>query len=87
MWGSRTDIVVLRTGENYTDDGPDGPKIVHLGQYISNGSVFPSRVFYYTTDVLIDYRLVQSSSIVPPRSTSPITVSLDRRGYHRHIQL
>lgn len=55
--------VMYKTGENYTDDGADGPKIVHLGQYLSNGSM------------------------IPPRSTSPITVSLDRRGYHRRIQL
>jgi hypothetical protein len=37
---------VLRTGENYTDDGSDGPKIVHLGQYLSNGSAFFSRRVY-----------------------------------------
>lgn len=63
--------IVYKTGENYTDDGleaseatyRDRPKIVHLGQYVSNGS-----------------------SIIP-RSSSPVTVSLDRRGYHRHIQL
>jgi hypothetical protein len=61
--------IMYKTGENYTDDGSDAsdathrPKIVHLGQYVSNGG---SRV---------------------PRSASPITVSLDRRGYHRHIQL
>jgi len=60
--------IVYKTGENYTDDGSEAseatnrPKIVHLGQYVSNGSVVP-------------------------RSSSPITVSLDRRGYHRHIQL
>jgi len=54
---------------NYADDGSDvneaalHPKVVHLGQYVSNGS----------------------SAI--PRSTSPITVSLDRRGYHRQIHL
>lgn len=42
----RTDIVVLRTGENYADDGLDGPKIVHLGQYITNGSVSLPLLFY-----------------------------------------
>lgn len=42
---SLTDMAVLRTGGNYTDDGSDiseatfRPKVVHLGQYISNGSV------------------------------------------------
>jgi hypothetical protein len=42
---SLTDMVVLRTGENYTDDGSDvseatyRPKIVHLGQYVPTGSV------------------------------------------------
>lgn len=36
---------VFRTGENYTDDGSDvseatyRPHVVHLGQYVSNGSV------------------------------------------------
>jgi hypothetical protein len=36
---------VFRTGENYTDDGSDvteatyRPQVVHLGQYVSNGSV------------------------------------------------
>ena len=36
---------VFRTGENYADDGPDvseatyRPHVVHLGQYVSNGSV------------------------------------------------
>lgn len=38
----------LRTGLNYTDDGSDiseaalHPKVVHLGQYVSNGSVVSS---------------------------------------------
>lgn len=60
--------IVYKTGENHTDDSPEAndatyrPKVVHLGQYVSNGSVVP-------------------------RASSPITVSLDRRGYHRHIQL
>ena len=45
---SLTDTVVLRTGENYTDDGSDvseatfRPKVVHLGQYVSNGFVVSS---------------------------------------------
>jgi hypothetical protein len=55
--------IMYKTGENYVDADADAPKIVHLGQYLSNGS------------------------IAPPRSASPITVSLDRRGYHRRIQL
>ncbi|KAI0002954.1 hypothetical protein BJV74DRAFT_562564 [Russula compacta] len=60
--------IVYKTGENYTDDGSDiseatfRPKVVHLGQYISNGSVIP-------------------------RSSSPLAISLDRRGRHQHIQL
>jgi hypothetical protein len=42
---SLTDMVVLRTGENYTDDGSDvseatyRPKVVHLGQMVSHGYV------------------------------------------------
>jgi len=41
-------VVAYRTGENYTDDGSDvseatlRPKVVHLGQYTSNGSVVSS---------------------------------------------
>ena len=37
--------LVFRTGENYTDDGSElseatyRPQVVHLGQYVSNGSV------------------------------------------------
>ncbi|KAI0269285.1 hypothetical protein BC834DRAFT_621711 [Gloeopeniophorella convolvens] len=60
--------VVYKTGANYTDDGSEAsdttyrPKVVHLGQYASGGSI-------------------------APRASSPITVSLDRRGHHRHIQL
>jgi hypothetical protein len=43
---SLTDMVVLRTGENFTDDGSSDvseatyrPKVVHLGQYVPTGSV------------------------------------------------
>ncbi|KAI0301840.1 hypothetical protein B0F90DRAFT_254601 [Multifurca ochricompacta] len=64
-----TDVsCISETGENYTDDGSEAseatyrPKVVHLGQFASNGSQIP-------------------------RSFSPITVSLDRHGHHRRIQL
>jgi hypothetical protein len=45
---SLTEMVLLRTGLNYADDGSDineaalHPKVVHLGQYVSNGSVVSS---------------------------------------------
>ncbi|KAH9978086.1 hypothetical protein BGW80DRAFT_793462 [Lactifluus volemus] len=62
---------VYRTGGNYMDDagvsdGTNGPKVVHLGQYISNSS---------------------GNGSVTSRSSSPLTVSLDRQGHHRRIHL
>ena len=44
---SLTDAVVIRTGENYTDDGSDvseatyRPKVVHLGQFVPGSVVLP----------------------------------------------
>ncbi|KAH9077481.1 hypothetical protein EDB83DRAFT_1712876 [Lactarius deliciosus] len=97
--------IVYKTGENYTDDGleaseatyRDRPKIVHLGQYVSNGSVFfPIRVDH-TTDVLIDHRLVpkqlHNSAVFvpsnrfsgPARLSSAHTIGTFRRWQFRWI--
>ncbi|KAF8505478.1 hypothetical protein F5888DRAFT_1798494 [Russula emetica] len=69
---SLTDMILcFRTGENYTDDGSDVSEATHRPQVVHLGQ----------------YLSTGRSADIPSRSVSPITVSLDRRGYHRHIQL